>query len=210
MNDKIQKLLEKAEAQTVSLSDAMSSVSCAERIFASASDASDNFTRFRRKLFHIEKWNAHSALTSFALFDETGKECARETAVVGDFVRVTLTGSGKSDWVKITRIDDAPGEIILTLQPSINPTEEDESEKNVTSHFFTSESSNNFCLQIKDAAINFYVIGLDEKTNTAETKNVLETVRNAATANLGHYLGIQETEWKTFCENFLETKAIEK
>jgi hypothetical protein len=48
---------------------------------------------------------------------------------------------------------------------------------------------------------------LNEKTNADETEGVIETARNFATANLGRYLGIQKTQWKTFCENFIENKT---
>jgi hypothetical protein len=92
---------------------------------------------------------------------------------------------------------------VLTVKPSFDPTEK-AADKESTSHFFTNEATNNFCLQRDEKSILFYVIGLHEKTNLGETENALETARNAAVANLGYYLGIQKAEWKTFCRNFLE------
>ena len=203
MNSKIQSLLEKAAAIANSSDEKMSSVALARRNFATAAEAEKAFDKFHRKLFQIKRWNADLGLSSFELFDEDGNLCDRETAAVGDFIRITLTGSGKSDWVKIIRIDQLPDEIILTVKPSYNPTETT-SDKSVTSHFFTDESTNNFCLQKTNGALNFYVIGLDEKSNTQDTNNIIEIARNVATANLGHYLGIQKGEWTTFCTNFLE------
>lgn len=207
MSEKIQKLLERAAQQTASSSDGASSVSHAECNFSSAPEAEKSFAQLSAKLFQINRWNAHSALMSFAPFDEKGGECKRESANVGDFIRLTLIASGKDDWVKIIRIEDAPDEVILTVQPSYNPTEKN-ADASVTSHFFTSESTNNFCLEKSGTTINFYVVGLNEKTNTADTKNILETVRNAATANVGHYLGIQKMEWTQFCENFLKSEEL--
>lgn len=201
MSDKIEKLLDKAESQAAASDGAMSSRVSARRDFENASETEKHFALYKSKLFEINRWNSHAALTSFALFDETGVECDREIAAVGDFIRLTLIASGKSDWVKITRIIDEPRETIITVQPSRDPTDADET---ATSHFFTGESTNNFCLQTDETAINFYVVGLNERTITRNTKNMLETVRNAAVANLGHYLGIQKLEWKQFCERFLE------
>lgn len=208
MNDKIEKLLNEAQMQAAdSSSDSKSSVAAAERDFADDNEAVKHFARLKEKLVRIEHWNAHSALTAFALFDETGGARGGGAAQVGDFIRLTMTGSGKHDWVKILEIDDAPTDrMILSVQPSYDPTAATDASRKATSHFFTDESTNNFCLQRKDSKIIFHVVGLNEKTNTSDTNNLLETVRNAATANLGHYLGIQEGEWKTFCENFLETK----
>ncbi len=205
MNSEIQSLLEKAAAIENSSVEEMSSVASARRDFATVSDAEKAFGEFHRKLFQIRKWNADSGLMSFELFDETGSVCDREMAKVNDFIRITLTGSGKSDWVKIIRIDELSDEIILTVKPSYNPTET-VPDQSVTSHFFTGESTNNFCLQRAGEAVNFYVIGLDEKSNTQDTNNIIETARNVATANLGHYLGIQTGEWTKFCKNFLETE----
>jgi hypothetical protein len=121
---------------------------------------------------------------------------------VGDFIRISLPGSGKNDWVKIVEIHDAADEIVLTVQPSSNPT--DKEDNSTTSHFFTNDSTNNFCLQKNGIKLNFYVIGLGEKSNTEDTSGIVETVRNFATANIGHYLGIQKAQWQNFCDNFVE------
>jgi hypothetical protein len=204
MNSKIQTLLERAAAQSSVSSGDTSSVANAARNFSDVAEAKKSFDRFKRKLFRVERWNADSGLSSFELFDENGARQAPEaSAKRGDFIRITLTGSGKSDWVKITNIDEQRvDEIVLTIQPTYNPTEES-ADKTVTSHFFTEDSSNNFCLQKTNEAVKIYVIGLNEKSNTHDTNNIIETARNVATANLGHYLGIQKAEWTMFCENFL-------
>ncbi len=204
MNSKIQTLLERAAAQSSVAGVDTSSVAHAARNFSDAAEAEKYFEKFKQKLFRIKKWNADSGLSTFELFDENGARQAPEaTAKLGDFIRITLTGSGKSDWVKITRIDDERAdEIVLTVQPAHNPTEKD-TNQTVTSHFFTADSSNNFCLQRTNQAVKIYVVGLNEKSNTHDTNNIIETARNVATANLGHYLGIQKAEWTTFCENFL-------
>lgn len=203
MIDKTRILLDKAAAITEHGEDKMSSTARAERRFSLEADAEKCFAALREKLFRIEKWNAHSGLTSYELFDEAGNTAAGARAKIGDFIKITLAGSGKSDWVKIIEIDDASDEIIITVQPSHNPTE-NQPDTSVISHFFNRESTNNFCLQRSGETVNFCVVGLDEKTNTQNTNNILETARNAATANIGHYLGIQKSEWMLFCTNFLE------
>lgn len=202
-NGKIGNLLEQAARQSDSATSEGSSVVKATRIFPDAANAEDAFAVLRKKLFSIEHWNDCSEISSFKLFDETGIAEPTKLARVGDYIRITLPGSGKDDWVKVIEINESPGETVFTVQPSHDPT--DAENKRATSHFFTDASTNNFCLQRKDRTINFYVIGLNEKTNTSETSGIIETVRNYATANLGYFLGIQKTQWKSFCENFLET-----
>lgn len=212
MNHKIPALLAEYERQSKSPTTEKSSLAFAARQFTTAAEAEQNFQRLKGKLFRIEEWNSESGMSSYALFDENGKPCPNKSAAaVNDFIKITLPGSGKDDWVKIIEIHEtAADEVVLTVRPSPNPAEENAADETTTSHFFTSDSTNNFCLERKHEALNFYVVGLSEKSNTSDTKNILETVRNFATANLGHYLGIQKSEWTTFCENFLEIPKSEK
>lgn len=208
MKHKIPILLAESERQSQSSDSKKSSFAHATRQFTMASEAEDHFKRFREKLFQIEKWNVESGISHFELFDESGNKIENENAKVNDFIKITLPGSGKDDWVKIIEIHDAPDEVVLTVQPTYNPTEKKQDET-VTSHFFTTDSSNNFCLERNKETLNFYVIGLSEMSNTEDTNNIVETARNFLTANFGHFLGIQKGEWTTFCRNFLELEKAE-
>ena len=200
---KTQAFLGKAVRQHDSPTQEDSSIAKATRVFPSAAEAEEAFSFLQKRLFHIEHWNACSEISSFELFGADGNSQPKKVAV-GDFIKISLPGSGKDDWVNIVQIHETPDEVILTLKPSHDPTDKDN--KDSTSHFFSGDSTNNFCLQRKDAKINFYVIGLNEKTNTEDTSGILETARNFATANIGCLLGIQKAQWETFCKNFLEVR----
>ena len=202
MNKRIQRLLEEAEAQKHSLGAGESSITSASRSFPKTHDADEFFNELRPEFFRVREWNQRATLTSFELFGEKGDISERQNAVVGDFIRLSMAGTGKYDWVKIIEIIDEPGEAILTIKPSYDPTE-NRPDKNTISHFFTSEATNSFCLERSNAIVSFYVIGLSEKTNTDETENFVEKVRNVAVSKVGPYFGIQKGEWKTFCANFL-------
>lgn len=205
---KLRDLLKRAENPNDSTIADDSCVTGATRVFSSVAEAEKNFVRFREKLLHVARWKDCSDISDFDLFDESGVLRPAKTAAVGDYIKITLPGSGKADWVKIGGIDESADETVLVVRPANDPTGAGNEE--TTSHFFTEDSTNNFCLQRSDAAINFYVVGLNERINTKETGGVLETVRNYATAHLGHILGIQKTQWETFCRNFLETNENEK
>ncbi len=179
------------------------SIASAERLFADKAEANSAFHRFSEKLLRIERWNAESGISSFALFNTNGDELLYKPAATGNFICTKLSGTGKEDWLKIIEIYETDDERILTVQPTYNPTEKS-ADKSVTSHFFTGDSTNNFCLQLNGAKINMYVIGLDEISNTADTNNIIESARNFATANLGHFFGVQKAEWTKFCNSFLE------
>jgi len=202
---KIQNLLEQAARLNDSAAAEDSSVAGGKRVLPTAAEAEEVFSRLHEKLFQIEYWNSCSEILNFELFSANGIASPKKAAALGDFIKITLPGSGKGDWVKIAEIHESADETILTVQPSYDPT--DEENVKTTSHFFTAASTNNFCLQRDKTTINFYVIGLNEETNTEETSGVLETARNYATANLGCLLGIQKVQWETFCRNFLEVKS---
>lgn len=199
MNSKTQTLLQRAAADETT-----SSVVFAERRFSERENLAAVFSRLQRKILNLDDWNRNSALSTFCLFDKNG------TAITGRLIetnllnRIHLKNSGKYDWVEFIEIYRATDEMVITVQPTRDPTGE-HSDSNSTSHFFTSESTNNFCLCKNENALRFYVIGLNEKQNTRETESAVESLRNLVTANFAYYSGTQKKEWQTFCENFLNS-----
>lgn len=201
MSDKTGRI-EQLIAQAQSDTEEKTSISKAEREFADTPTAEKNFRRLREKLFRVARWNDESGAMTFTLFDANGDLMPDKSAAIDDFIRITLPGTGKSDWVKVKDVFENSNEIILTVQPTFDPTTESP-DKAVTSHFFTDESTNNLCLQHIGENVNMYVVGLNEVTNTEDTKTFIESARNLATANIGHFFGFQKAEWTTFCRNFL-------
>ena len=196
MSGKIQNLLQQASQEPNT-----SSVSSAKRNFTDEEQARSVFLEVKEKLLNLDNWNKNSGLSSFEIFDENGDVQADKTIRPGGFERITLPGTGKNDWVRVIDIYNDENETVITVKPTYDPTDGNPDKKSV-SHFFTDEATNNFCLQKDDKSVTMYVIGLNEKQNSGETDSMVETVRNVAVANLGSYLGIQKSEWTTFCENF--------
>ncbi|HEY0429184.1 MAG TPA: hypothetical protein VGC76_15495 [Pyrinomonadaceae bacterium] len=199
MSGKIQNLLEQANYSVTE----DSSVNLAKRVFPDETEAKAFFKQTREKLLNIDEWNKNSTPSNYELFDDAGRLCERKILDTGKFIRITVKASGKHDWVKILNVYEAAGEFVITVSPSYDPTE-NPPDKTVTSHFFKSEATNNFCLQKDDKSVALYVIGLNEKANVKETDNLIEAARNLAAANFGYYLGLQKAMWKEFCARFLE------
>ena len=203
VNARIQRLLGEALANKYSSGTGKSSITSASRTFPNTHNADDFFNRLRAELFRVREWNEKTTLTSFELFDEKGNMSERQTAIVGDFIRLSKAGSGKSDWGEVIEIVDEPGEAILTIKPSYN-SPGNEPDKNHKSRFVASTSTHSFCLEKNNAVVSFYVIELSEKANTDEAGNFLETARN-----VGPYFGIQLGSWKALCVNFLQVTGQE-
>lgn len=200
MEGKTAKLLNNAR-----LNKETSSITESEMSFADEAESRRVFEELRSNVFKIAKWNEHGVLSSYAIFDKNGQDINGKTISVGVFMRIWLKGSGKYDWVKVIDLFEANDEFVMTVKPTYDPTAE-KPDKNVVSHFFTHEATNNFCVVRAAETVKFYVIGLGEKRNTTETDNAVQTARNLA-VNLGSLLGVQTGEWKRFTENFLDDAA---
>jgi hypothetical protein len=197
MDGKTQELLRDAE----NIADA--SINNAERTFADEAEAERFFDHVKRKMLNISEWGEKSSVSGYAMFDAAGNEITDREIGVGNFVRISVYGGGKYDWVRVTHIHETPNEFVITVKPSYDPTEQPPN-PDVISHFFEPLATNNFCLQRTGETLSFYVIGINERQNTSFTSGLLETARNVAAANLGYYLGLQKAMWTEFCSNMLE------
>ena len=197
MSGKVENLIKQRQ-----LNENESSLSSAEKTLLDEAEAERVFSALRTKLLNIGEWNDHALISTYKLFSEAGRPLETETLSTGVLIRISLKGSGKYDWVRVIDIYEESEEFVITVKPTFDPTEENP-DKSVISHFFTDAATNNFCLSKNYKTVSVYVIGLDEKQNTAETENALQTIRNVA-VNLGSYLGIQTSEWEKFCSGFLE------
>ena len=197
----IETLLEAANSST----EGDTSVNTAKRQFIEQAESESFFKRTCAKLLDIAQWNRNSSPTSYKLFNESGAEIGSQPIEVGGFIRIALYGSGKYDWVRVVEIFDRPNEFIVKVKPSYDPTE-DPADQSSTSHFFVPQAENNFCVQLNDKTVAFYVIGINEKQNTKFTDGLIESARNSAVANIGYYTGLQKSVWKEFASNFLATE----
>jgi hypothetical protein len=185
------------------------SVNSASREFGTEDEAKSYFLGLKQRARDLEEWSKSSGLSSYAQFDESGKKLSSEIIEQDRFLRITLAGAGKSDWVRVKRIYEGEDEVVITVKPTFDPTEFPQKTGEI-SHFFGAVARNNFCFLRNGKAVSVYVIGLNEKPNTDHTAGLIESARNAAVANLGYYLGIQKAEWKRFCESFLKDDYLEK
>lgn len=194
----IESLLEAAKSSSDT------SINLAKKFFVDDDESVSFFQDTRSRLFKIEEWKKNSSPTAYDLFDESGQQINSQDIDVGSFIRISLYGSGKYDWVRVSQIHDDQDELVIKVKPSHDPTQQPADPESI-SHFFHPEAENNFCLQRHEKIVAFYVIGLNERQNTAFTDGLIETARNAAVANIGYYSGLQKAVWKEFCVNFLRT-----
>lgn len=195
----IENLLKAANSST----EGDTSINLAKRQFLEEHDCETFFSETRARMLRVDEWKKQSSVTEYDLFDEAGQIVNDRPISIGIFIRIGLYGGGKYDWVRVSSIVDEQDEFVITVKPTYDPTEE-RAVRNSVSHFFDPQASNNFCLQRDGKAVAFYVIGINEKTNTKFADGLIESARNVAVANVGYYTGLQKAVWKEFCSNFLE------
>lgn len=197
---KIERLLQAANSSR----EGDTSLNLAKRVFLDQADCDRFFESVCSNLFRIDEWNKNSSAADYRFFDESGRPRDDRPIEIGGFIRIGLYGGGKYDWVRVISITKETDELVMTVKPSFDPTQQPQ-EPNRTSHFFDPEATNNFCVQRHGKAVAFYVIGLNEHQNSKFTEGLIESARNVAVANVGYYTGLQKAVWKQFSANFLKT-----
>lgn len=185
------------------------SITNAEREFVDAAAARAYFNDLKPRFLDITHWNSNSDVSSYELFNSSGSKVTDGQIRRGLFMKITLPGTGKGDWVRIESVFESPNEIVITVRPTYDPTEKPQ-QTGAISHFFTAQARNNFCALCEDQWIRVYVIGLQETLNSGHTSGIVESIRNTAVANLGYYLGAQKAMWTAFCERFVLDEPAEK
>lgn len=196
----IEKLLETANSST----ETDTSINFAKRQFVDEGEAVSFFEATRSKLMLIDAWQKRSSATGYDLFDETGTPINDRPISVGTLIRIRLYGGGKYDWVRVIAIVDEDTEFVISVKPTHDPTARPVDKESI-SHFFGPEATNNFCVQRDGKVVSFYVIGINEHTNTKFVDGLIEAARNTAVANVGYYSGMQKGVWKEFASNFLKS-----
>src|SRR5688500_5161630 len=104
----IESLIKAAKSTT----DNDSSINVAKRHFTEIERAIKLFSDVRQRMFRIEEWRRNSSLSDYDLFDENGELINSEPINVGRFIRLSLYGAGKYDWVRVMKIVDEPEEFV--------------------------------------------------------------------------------------------------
>src|SRR4051812_35710283 len=111
-------------AETADLPEDEFSINKAERSFPNDAGARRFFQGLKVRLLDLSEWNKNSGLSTYELFDSSGKPTVEQKLRIGAFLRITLHGSGKSDWVEVKDIFDSDDELLITVSPTYDPTGE--------------------------------------------------------------------------------------
>src|SRR5688572_12812711 len=111
-SDMIESLLKAANSS----SEGDTSVNSSMRSFSGENDAVTFFEETKARLSRIDEWNNNSSATSYDLFDENGDLDNSGPISAGKFIRLSLYGSGKYDWVRVVSVRDERREFVIKVK----------------------------------------------------------------------------------------------
>jgi hypothetical protein len=178
-------------------------------ISATIDNARHSYMRSVKRMLNPGIWHdlAGWASASFKLFDPKGEELYR-LALEGDYIRIDIPGPGPArgggyDWVRIEKIEeyiDSSGEREWTGM-KVRPSRSPGSMAGGTAHFFRSDATSTFIIELNSNKVTAFYHGRNEVPNTSTGKTG-DNVRNALVA-AGAIVSLSEAQWSALCKGFL-------
>src|SRR5690606_9229588 len=182
-----------------------------ELSLSSTQIANQQFKQLRLRLFNINEWKNFFGNPSpeFVLMDQN-VSVKTELPEKGDFIRIDLPGPGTVagegyDWVIIEEVYELENEaeefneVHLKVRPAPNP----EKPENETAHFYTENSSSEFCVGRKKNMLYGWVKATGEEPNIEEAKGLVDKLRNIV-VGFSAKSGLSELQWEQFMNSMLK------
>jgi hypothetical protein len=152
------------------------------------------FEESKKKLFNVNLWsNLEGINSTFELHDERGRKTTAEMPEIGFYVKVTLPATNMENWVQVNDIRTSDNMAEFTVQPSSKPNPPADEEE-VTEHFFTSEATSTFRVEVQGTKLIGSEIGKNEFINNQGEESGDRAVMNTLVAQ-GGWAGFQELQW---------------
>jgi hypothetical protein len=152
------------------------------------------FEESKKKLFNVNLWsNLQGINSTFELHDERGRKTTAEMPEIGFYVKVTLPATNMENWVQVNDIRTSDNMAEFTVQPSSKPNPPVDEEE-VTEHFFTSEATSTFRVEVQGTKLIGSEIGKNEFINNQGEESGDRAVMNTLVAQ-GGWAGFQELQW---------------
>ncbi|PKV62817.1 hypothetical protein [Pontibacter ramchanderi] len=165
-----------------------------EQDYPNAASARAAFEESKQKLFNVNLWsNLEGINSTFELHDERGRKTTAEAPKIGDYVKVTLPGAEVENWVQVNNIKTTENMAEFTVQPSSKPNPPADEEA-VTEHFFTSDATSTFRVEVQGTKLIASEIGKNEYINNQGDESGKRAVLNTLIAE-GGWAGFQGLQW---------------
>lgn len=165
-----------------------------EQDYPDVASARTAFEESKKKLFNVNLWsNLEGINSTFELHDDRGRKTTAEAPEVGYYMKVTLPGSDVENWVQVNDIKTTENLAEFTVQPSSKPNPPTDEEE-VTEHFFTSEATSTFRVEVQGTKLIGSEIGKNEYINNQGEESGDRSMLNTLIAE-GGWAGFQGLQW---------------
>jgi hypothetical protein len=165
------------------------------------------FQLAKRRLLNVNNWHhlSGAGTASFQLTDEYGN-LTDQPARLGCHFKIDIPGPGNitgdgRDWVQVEAIEETSNDDEEVIAMRVRPTDNPNSTKKDTAHFFTSEASSTFFVRRKGNTVVASVNGRNEKPNV-DAHNVVDKLRNAV-IGLTAMAGMNKPQWSSLLKGLL-------
>ena len=175
------------------------------RQFNGEASAKMEFAACKQKLFDVNSWSKIPAIvnSTFQLYTGDGQAVKRTRVEEGDFIKIDLPGPLPFYWVKVNELSDGEDAAQFTVQPTYDPTENDD--KTVTDHFFRDQARSIFRVERKGSEITAMEIGVNEAINNEEAEAGEKGLINTLVSE-GGWAGFQKYQWKNLTDYLVGIK----
>lgn len=165
-----------------------------EQDFPDTESAKEAYARARQKLFHVNRWSDLEGINStFELHDDRGRKTTAEVPKIGYYMKITLPSSNVENWVNVVDIKNDESLAEFTVRPTHEPNPP-EDEEAVTKHFFSSEATSTFRVELQGTRLIASEIGKNEYINNQGEESGDRAVLNTLVAQ-GGWAGFQALQW---------------
>jgi len=169
------------------------------RSFTDEVSAKMEFSRVKERLFDVNKWSKIPGIANavFELYTRDGQRLNRHHAEEGDFIKIDLPGPLPFNWVKVTGRSEGEDNAEFTVQPTYDPTENDD--RTVTDHFFQDRARSIFRVERNGREISAMEIGLNEAINNQKEEAGEKGLINTLVSE-GGWAAFQKYQWKNLTD----------
>lgn len=189
----------KEEARVLKGKEAKDKQYKSSRDFSDEASAMNEFTKARERLFDVNEWSniPGVANAAFELFSEEGQPLKKNRVGMGDFIKIDLPGPLPFYWVKVVEISDEDTRAQFTVQPTYDPTDNDD--KMVTDHFFQDQARSIFRVERNANELSAMEIGLNEAINNQKEEAGEKRLINTLVSE-GGWAAFQQYQWKNLTD----------
>jgi len=173
-------------------------------------EANAFFGEVKERLLNVNQWKEYAGnlSASFQLVDKDGVEVQRK-AQKGDYLKIDIPGPGSLsgdgyDWVHVEEVESSSTSDSDRFGFRVRPTDNPQSKKEDTAHFYSPESTSSFIVERNKNRITVSILDRNTKPNT-DADSTTDKIRDAVVGAAGA-ISFSKIQWKNLADGLVKRK----